>query len=380
MNTKIRYDEIIQFIENAVNEGVGDKAGDIAEKLLKEKAQGISWRDMSAVIGFMTGDSLIPYIRSRQMTKAYKALVEDGKKIEIVIDYTGLSDQPTFIKAFRKQFDMSPTEAIRTNDLSLITLPQTWSVISEDDHKSRIYESDEDNEPMNEVLKFGISQTKLNLIREAMELQVVYGFNDEQSEMAFYVSEKYDISLRKAFDFIDDYCLQFYPFNDNEYANLSEQKPLIYAYFTFDMLSISQTVELMNELRAAGVEDITLEDTELIKAYLDPELGFFSFIDLKEEYEFFKREVTGNYTFYDFKFLLGLGFDLESAVEHLHVDIYATTEAEIIAEKNPVSISIWEEDDSDINNYTSDNYNEDFHEEDRNDFFEYFGQLYDDNH
>lgn len=406
MNIKKRYDEIINFIESAVNEGFGKKAIDIADKLIKEKGQGVSLRDFGAIIGFMTGEVLISYIKSRQMVRAYKSLVEDGQSIDTAINYTGLGDQPAFIKAFRRQFDMTPTEAVRAKNLSYITLPQTWSVISEENHTTKVYESDEDEYNMKGVMKFGIAANKLDLIREVIDLQSVYGFSDDQAEFAFSIVEKYKYDVRKVFDFVDDYYLQSEEFDiyktqidlrtqiesdslvggyaitgrthpDNALCAL---EPLIYAYFTFNMLSINFALDLINDLDIAGIDDITKEDAFLIDFYLSSDFNDYMYSDLRDYYIAYKEKYSSYTTFDDFMVGIGLGFHLDgvdgidSINDYIFDDIYKTTQADIDEAKKPTVNSIWLEDENGDRTMIAD---DDFYDDEEDD--DYYDELRDDN-
>lgn len=389
MNPKAKYDGAIEFIETVICEGVSTKAGEIADRVVREKGQGISSRDMSAIIGFMTGDMLIPYVKSRQLVYAYKTLVEDGDA-NAAIAYTGLGDQPTFIKAFRRQFDMTPLEAIKKKDSSLVTPPKTWSVISDSNENIGIYQDEEDDKSVEEDLKFGIASSKLDLIKEALDLQAVYGFDNDKSEAAFNVAEKYSISMRKAFEFVDDFYMHFESYDNTPTAkDVEKSDALIYTYLTFDMMSVNQSAELILELSFHGVNDITLESKELVKAYLN--YSEFSYSDLKEYYQYYINEdvASGGITLDEFIVRINLGFDLEGAADP---DPYVVTAGDLAEE--PV-ISIWaeEEEESRYSNnaiseiydrhrdhlyYSGDDDDRIIHDEDRNEFRDYIDSLSDD--
>ena len=312
MNTKEKYDEIIDLIEHKVTEGLGDKPGELADQVIKEKGRGDTLRDLSAVIRFMTGDQLIPYIKKRQMMKAYDIIIDDNNagSIDTAIAYTGLGDHPSFTKAFRKQFDMTPSEAKLRNDRTLITPPQTWSVISADESYSKSYYEEEEADNMAEVLKFGVEKEKLAKISEALDLQEVYAFSDAQSEAAFNLADLYGLGMRETFEFVDDYTIQFCTDDDGKTLEnwsglqklLLAAYPLIYTYSTFHM-SISESLRLIEELAAQGVCDITKESADLIAVYLSSDFSDYSFSELKQYYRYY-TEHTIEYNpfdgFYDY--------------------------------------------------------------------------------
>jgi len=130
MDTKSRYNELINFIEDSVCEAIGEKSRDIAYLVMKNKGRGIPTRDMGAIFLFMTGDFLNDYIKKRQLNRAFKQLIEsENPIIEIAQDYTG-RDQQAFNKEFKKQFGITPTDARKERQYKLITPPKTWEVLS----------------------------------------------------------------------------------------------------------------------------------------------------------------------------------------------------------------------------------------------------------
>jgi AraC-like DNA-binding protein len=323
MSTKKKYDAIIEFIDQAIAEGVGSKAGDIAERVTKEMGQGITLREMTSIMGFMTGDSLIEYIKKQQMMKAYTSIIEDADGgVESAIAYTGLGDQPTFTKSFRKQFDITPGEARKRKDRSIIFPPQFWDVISGEgstiDNTPDLETARKDVDAITEPLIFGITKERLARITEALDLQVVYSFSDNQSGVAFTLSEKYGIPMRKAFDFVDDYTLQIYPEADDseKYSTLASDivnaKNLVFTYFDLG-LSISQSIDIIGEMAISGIDNISGEDREFLDECLSSQFSCYSLKDLKKLFTHYESLQTQTFTFNDFLVSYSLTEDLEAA-------------------------------------------------------------------
>ena len=327
MNTKEKYDEIIDLIEYRVSEGLGDKPGELADQVVKDKGRGDTLRDLNSVIRFMTGEPLIPYIKRRQMMKAYEVIIDDNNigSIDSAIAYTGLSDHPAFTKAFRKQFNIAPSEAKTSKDKTLITPPQTWSVISADDNYLMSSFEEEEEDSVAEVLKFGVEKEKLARISEALDLQEVYAFSDAQSEAAFNLADMYDLGMRETFEFVDDYTMQFCT---DDYGKPAEnwsglQKlllaayPLIYTYFTFHK-SINESLNLIEELAVQGVNDITEENLDLMEVYLGTQFTEYSYRYMKHCFNYFIKnanEAVNASNFEDFMVSVSLlDGDLESAL------------------------------------------------------------------
>ena len=53
-----------------------------------------------------------------------------------------------------------------------------------------------------EDTKYGISKEKYEKAEKASSLQNIYDFDDELGEIAFFISNKFDITLEKAFELV----------------------------------------------------------------------------------------------------------------------------------------------------------------------------------
>ena len=72
MTAKERYDAIIKDIEDLTRNN-HLQAKDIAERIAYN--QGMTYRDLATVLGFLTGEQLINYIRSRKYEAAYEYII-----------------------------------------------------------------------------------------------------------------------------------------------------------------------------------------------------------------------------------------------------------------------------------------------------------------
>jgi AraC-like DNA-binding protein len=399
VNTKDKYNDIIGFIEELIAEAIGEKSSSIAEQVIIKKGRGIPIRDMGALFSFMTGDALNPYIKKRQLMKAYEQLLDSDESIvDIAYNYTGSGDQSVFNKSFRRQFDMTPSEARRDKKYELLAPPQTWEVVSSDNYVEASDESRQKDDLMPELQKYGIPQTKYELIKEAMDMQAIYGFSDVQSETAFRIADKYDVDIREAFEFVDDCSIQFsvdvFERIADENTNLSNEDyipfdgPILYTYFNFD-LSVPQSLELIDELSSQGVEDVTIEDTEIIEEYIKHGLQYKY---LKKLHKYYADLPNSNFEFYEFINCIVNGDSPEVAVDILS---YSAEEMEKDHDKmlnQDLIESIWAEEENDVDNeiesidkfdcYDDDLFYEpdedersDFHIEDREDFIDYIEKI-----
>ena len=134
MTAKERYDEIIQKIEEMVTVQ-RLQAKDIAEEIAWN--QGMTYRDLATVLGFLTGEQLINYIRSRKYQAAYKFLSEaKARKLKMSIaiskalDIADMKEQSSLNKVFKKLFGVTPGEAFYMQDASRMLPPKSWAEIS----------------------------------------------------------------------------------------------------------------------------------------------------------------------------------------------------------------------------------------------------------
>ena len=140
MTVRERFDRVIAQIESEIKKY--KSAPEIAEKVANENA--ISERDLSTVILFFTGKTLLQYIKDRQINVSCERLQNSDKKAKEVIQdairISGLSDHPTFCKKFKKTFGMTPAEACAKKDYSLLAARLTWNGISNIEVSERMNE------------------------------------------------------------------------------------------------------------------------------------------------------------------------------------------------------------------------------------------------
>ncbi len=133
MNAQEKYDTIINDIE----EGASDRytsADELAKELAAKHA--LDYRELNAVMKFMTGDTALYYIKKRKLMAAYLYLISasDNKPksaITEAIEISGMDNHSSFCKKFGEVFPITPKEAFMRRDLSLYVVPLTWSMISQ---------------------------------------------------------------------------------------------------------------------------------------------------------------------------------------------------------------------------------------------------------
>ena len=127
MHVKEKYDHIISTIENLVQDPTLS-AREIS--LEAAKVTGVQSRDLSAIFSFLVDTTLNSYISSRKMDLAYSLLTQDKKlDIQSAVEISGYSDQPSFTKAFRRRYSMTPKEAHLKRDMTLLGKPIFWDML-----------------------------------------------------------------------------------------------------------------------------------------------------------------------------------------------------------------------------------------------------------
>ncbi len=215
MTVHEKFDRITALIDSEIKEN--KSSNEIAEKIAKENA--ISQRDLSTVILFFAGKTLFQYIDDRIMNASYECLLNSDKKakesIQDAIRISGVNDQPTFCKKFKKTFGMTPTEACAKKDYSLLSARVTWKGSSQIEVTERTKEKNVSFLSSDTV--FGLAREKYEEVKEAIELQELYSFDELQSGIAYDIHQTYKLPLKDTFRFVDEY-------EYNEYTKEDEEK------------------------------------------------------------------------------------------------------------------------------------------------------------
>ena len=94
-------------------------------------------------------------------------------------------------------------------------------------------------------------------------MQIVYGFDDEVSDVAYNIATRYDVEMRDAFEFVDELIIFFdgkKPFV-SDYENwISTYDDVVRFYFDAQQLSFDRAVEIFTRIRRSGIKEIRRED------------------------------------------------------------------------------------------------------------------------
>ena len=290
MNAEQKYNSIISFIEDEIAKGENTQARDI---LLKIKSKFcVEPRSLSEVFDFLTGMPIGTYIKTRQLMKAAEVILLGGSNQEAIM-YTGFSDESGFIKAFNKEFSLSPGSFAKSEN-PRIKKPITWDTIIDGTYettenevvfvieKNNISNGDGEKEITceNENPAFEKTDNTVDINRRMQEIenmQILYGFDDKLSNVACKIADKYNTGIESAFEFIDQ-LLKSYKNSKvitEDYDEwLKQLDEIIWFYFRLNDATLlkeipfNSAVNIYGNVKHMGVKKFTKENFEkLVKCY-----------------------------------------------------------------------------------------------------------------
>ena len=310
MNVKTRYDNLITQIE------IGAKNPDIDANTLMDsvtRASGFSTPELNTAFRFITDETLLQYIKTRKLMAAYKYLLEadpskisSPRAISYAVSISGYDNQNSFTKKFSQFFNkLTPKEAFLKKDLSLLTEPLTWAVVS--DESALTLSNKEEDLPMVNTLKFGISQEQYTKVIEAHEFSLLYNLPEMFNQVAFEISEQLGVTMKNAFAYADslyDYGDEFSydpdPEEDEEQLEDPEDElrevafdPFVQFAFFKCHLSVYAAYELRDRL-CFSEDSIMTMDPKLLHAFAQTYDMNFNFF--KQAYEYYQQHATDNFT------------------------------------------------------------------------------------
>ena len=218
MNAQEKFETIIHKIEELVSHDNQYPPDEIAQYAAKGNA--ISLRDLAAVFNFLSGKSLISYIKERRLMAAYHEIINQDKfDVQKAVSVSGYDNQSSFTKAFTHCFGISPKEAHKKSDPQKYKPPLSWDVLGSNTEgdsekiQNNLHTTDEGS-VMNRIFEKAVSAFTANFMetyKEIEELTALYGFSEEQALAAYEVTKYQDveiqnISITEAFKYVDEYC------------------------------------------------------------------------------------------------------------------------------------------------------------------------------
>lgn len=200
MKAKERFEKIIQMIEAEARNPYIDPQ-ELADKAAEQN--GIAFRDLNAIFNFLTDSHIRTYIKERKMMAAYSYLIGWNKmRINDAVAISGKATASSFNRAFKDTFGITPSEAFRDKDETRIVPPLSWDDISCETEYPLTAE--EEVEQMKDMNVFGIPKEQYERALEATDLAEFYGFERQESSVAFDLATALGQPLKATFRFVSE--------------------------------------------------------------------------------------------------------------------------------------------------------------------------------
>ena len=219
MSFKNDFEKLIDQIEQLSTERIS--AIETASKV--SNGLGINPRDLGTSFSFITRKPLVAYIKERKLMAAYQYLIDtENAKISEAVDISGFDNQSSFSKRFKKEFNMSPKQAVQKKDANLYKSWITWDYLESDENTREEVRGCS----MNEKTVFDVTLEDYQRISEILELQSLYGLSEEMSKAAFEFSKEFNRPLDKSFQYFDEFAI---PYKSKEYIECFEDDGIFFS-------------------------------------------------------------------------------------------------------------------------------------------------------
>lgn len=196
MNFQEKYDNLILLIDEKVQTS-NFKLSVTIDNLSAEL--GYSKGALSDAFQFITNISLRDYILRQRIICALRYQQRTQCSQEELVQRFNFADAPTFSKRCNRFFGFSPSQV--TPDWLNAQSPWTLqNLLKLEEVSMATVHSVQKSEPT----YFGVSQRQFKAIKESLELRSLYGFSEKEADFAYKLSEKYSVSLKDTFEFIDE--------------------------------------------------------------------------------------------------------------------------------------------------------------------------------
>jgi len=276
MNTRDKYNKMIGYIEELVE--LQFRSTEIVEMVAKEF--GISTRDADTVMKYMTEMPLNTYVKRRKMNFVYNAIL-NMRELDVshLVDlYVDCSDQAAFNKAFKRQFDVTPTEVFEKRDKSLLSQAIYWDVAADVINKPvRPYEK--------KKAILGIDANLYEKLSEIENLKAIFGFDYDECEKAWKFSVEESIDLRSAFDLLDQMEASYECFDNRSIEELMKENKKYYQFAEKYGLYLDDAITLWKMMEKSGIKPAYIPEN-IMRVWL--EYDDIDFSVLKTAYEYYR--------------------------------------------------------------------------------------------
>lgn len=324
MQAKEKYNNIIYKIEELVSNAEYMRDREISNKAFEAANWGINDRDKNTIFIFLMGRSVLDYITERRMMASYQYIISSEKPVyEKAISLSGVQNQPSFNKKFKKQFGITPRQAFVEKDESRIEPIKNWDFISQE-RQQLLVELDKNENALREK-KFGISKEMYIRAQQAESLQSFYKLNDLEAEFAFNLSENQPVTIEESFEYVYNYVWGYVEEIFANEGNVEKRDERIeedllnddtlYLYFecglSFNdicsLFSIQYCLRMEKQLRQYDSSYLNGCVQYLNGELLSYQLGFISKEDLvlsyekyQKAYQYYMNKKTEEYTEFDY--------------------------------------------------------------------------------
>ena len=243
MTLQEKFDSIMNSIEGFVSAGEENIPNAVAREA------GLNLRQLADSFQFMTDMTLIKYIRRRRLVQALDTRIKLGLPVEKILSIAGFSDAAAFSKACKNEFDLSPAQIDR--DILSKHTPLSFALVSSGQTADQM-ENDTLITTMKENTICGISVSQFATVKQMLEISALYGFNDEETEFVYRLSEMEEITVKQAADFYEDFRMQIENGSVVPGLDIYEMAELACKY----SLSYSQAQEILFMLEKNGYHSI----------------------------------------------------------------------------------------------------------------------------
>jgi len=281
MKAKERFEKIIQMIEAEARNPYIDPQ-ELADKVAMQN--GVAFRDLNTIFNFLTDIHIRAYIKERKMMAAYSYLIGWNKlRIDGAVAISGKGTASSFNRAFKDTFGITPSEAFRDKDETRIVPPLSWGDISCETEYPLTAE--EEVEQMKDMNVFGIPKEQYERALEATELAEFYGFEQQESSVAFDLATVLELPLKATFRFVSE-LLEFGEELDEETGLSYDEEnfladvhdPLLQFLFFKCNLHVCAAYETIDRL-GLRPEDIMAKDPVTLHIYANTPDVRFAFLE-----------------------------------------------------------------------------------------------------
>lgn len=265
-----------ELIQKTIKDNCDKKLKDI--EALLEKAFATNGRQITEAFSFYTGASLSAYLKQERNRKIYLYSQEQNCSMEEAAAIFG-SDLPTFSKSFKRDFGKSPSQMSKEE---FDNLPDEFSINSILGEKDML--------PVEENMEcvFGIPKDKYKQLMDVLKYSSAYGFSQKKAQQAYEISEKMNVAISDAFEFVDQCVIE--DIDPNMFISGEAEHKVIYKTYAMLFFKYGLTIaRAKEELGSIGVKDIFKEPEEVVVMYFSDVDGRYSYGFYKELYNILKK-------------------------------------------------------------------------------------------